>query len=74
LINWVVIGYLSTKNDPGAVHLWFPFNEYPVTAFGVLAGTGTLSAIFAARNSARVWWFGIAGLNAITFVLEFVSS
>ncbi len=73
LVNWTVVGYLATKSDPGAVHLWLPFAKYQRIAFGVIAGIGTTLGAAASKGSAR-GWYAVAGLNAATYLLEFVSS
>jgi len=72
LINWGVVGYLATQNNPGAVHLWLTFAKYPKSAFGLLACIGALSGAFAARGSKG--WIALSVLNALTYLLEFVSS
>ena len=72
LVNWSIVSYLSTQNNPGAVHLWLPFAKYTKSAFGALACIGALSGAFAACSSKG--WIALSVLNALTYVLEFVSS
>ena len=72
-VNWIFMIFMSTRYDPGAVHVWEPFGSHPIASFGVLMVVGICSGIYAGIKGSRIW-IAFAGLNLVSYVLELCAS
>jgi hypothetical protein len=67
--NWAFMVYMSRQYNPGAIKIWEPFRSHPTASLGIWMVMGVCSGVYAGIKHSR-YWFAVAGLNLVTYVLE----